>query len=555
MDFGIARLRDGGGNSQITQSGMIMGTPAYMAPEQAEGTEVSEQTDIYSLGIVLYEMLSGSVPFTAPTPAAVLMKQMQENPIPLRKRRQELPVAIERVVMQALMKNPAKRQRNVAEIAKYLRELEESSRGDTATKNRNGSRGWKIMGRGGPSAGSKKSGSNGHPQARKSGSAGNTPVKKSSGVGSFPVQRNSGGATPQVRQSGNVERPSPPPVEATVVLTGEGAPETMVLAGGTIVDGTQIFYSDEVAESKPSWITRKSIGAIVIVLAVTFTSAYFILSRTGSQNEVQPPPKMVLTINAEKSTLKPNDRTTLTVHARRSDGKIESVVDDVEWHSSNSSVAEVNSQGQVEARNEGSAEITVDYQGQHSDPFTLVVKKVEPPPPAAPTLVSVTVQQIKRELKPNERITLRAKGKYSDGNERELNHGIVWQSSDNRVITVDANGRALAHVAGDALVTASVDGITSTGIAFKIIKTPTVEQPGTKTLPTTPQGPRQPDKQGGSDFAERVRDGIRNARNSYEDGKYSDAIATADRVLAIDPQNGEAQSLKTKAVRASKVDR
>ena len=74
MDFGIARLRDAGAASRLTRADVIMGTPAYMAPEQAEGAEVSEQTDIYALGIVLYEMLSGSVPFKASTPSAVLVK-------------------------------------------------------------------------------------------------------------------------------------------------------------------------------------------------------------------------------------------------------------------------------------------------------------------------------------------------------------------------------------------------------------------------------------------------------------------------------------------------
>jgi serine/threonine protein kinase len=121
MDFGIARLRDADGASQLTQTGMIMGTPAYMAPEQAEGHAVSERTDIYALGIVLYEMLSGSVPFKASTPAALLIKQIQETPGPLRVLRGEIPPNIERVVMQALEKAPEKRRRDMGEVADSLR--------------------------------------------------------------------------------------------------------------------------------------------------------------------------------------------------------------------------------------------------------------------------------------------------------------------------------------------------------------------------------------------------------------------------------------------------
>jgi serine/threonine protein kinase len=121
MDFGIARLRDVAATSRLTRPDVIMGTPAYMAPEQAEGKETSERTDIYALGVVLYEMLSGEVPFKANTPAAVLLKQIQESPVPLRKLRREVPAEIERIVMQALEKKPEKRQRDMRDLVQGLR--------------------------------------------------------------------------------------------------------------------------------------------------------------------------------------------------------------------------------------------------------------------------------------------------------------------------------------------------------------------------------------------------------------------------------------------------
>lgn len=121
MDFGIARLRDVAATSRLTRPDVIMGTPAYMAPEQAEGKETSEKTDIYALGVVLYEMLSGEVPFKANTPAAVLLKQIQESPVPLRKLRREVPSEIERTVMQALEKKPEKRQHAMRDLVQSLR--------------------------------------------------------------------------------------------------------------------------------------------------------------------------------------------------------------------------------------------------------------------------------------------------------------------------------------------------------------------------------------------------------------------------------------------------
>ena len=115
MDFGIARLMDAEG-SGLTRTGMVMGTPAYMAPEQIEGGEITEQTDIYAFGIVLYELLTGRVPFTASSPRAVLTKHLQEAPVPLRTVRPEVPASVERVVMQALEKQPQARQRDMGEV-------------------------------------------------------------------------------------------------------------------------------------------------------------------------------------------------------------------------------------------------------------------------------------------------------------------------------------------------------------------------------------------------------------------------------------------------------
>jgi serine/threonine protein kinase len=99
-----------------------MGTPSYMAPEQIEGGgDVSERTDIYALGVVLYEMLTGGAPFRASTPGTVLVKQLREMPVPIRKLRGEVPAAVERVVMQALEKKPQRRQRDMDEVVQGLR--------------------------------------------------------------------------------------------------------------------------------------------------------------------------------------------------------------------------------------------------------------------------------------------------------------------------------------------------------------------------------------------------------------------------------------------------
>jgi ABC-type branched-subunit amino acid transport system substrate-binding protein len=105
-DFGIARAAQ---ETRLTSTGTIMGTPEYMSPEQAWGDEVGHETDLYSLAVVAYEILSGRVPFSGTTPHAVLYKQIHEPPPPIRDARPDLPAGVEMVLSRALDKEPGKR--------------------------------------------------------------------------------------------------------------------------------------------------------------------------------------------------------------------------------------------------------------------------------------------------------------------------------------------------------------------------------------------------------------------------------------------------------------
>ena len=117
-DFGIAKItsEEGGG----TTTGLIIGTPEYMSPEQAEGRAIGPQSDIYSLGIVFYEMLTGKVPFKADTPMATAIKHIKDDPPPLRRFCPKAPERLEKLVMKMLAKKPEQRWRTAGEIRVLL---------------------------------------------------------------------------------------------------------------------------------------------------------------------------------------------------------------------------------------------------------------------------------------------------------------------------------------------------------------------------------------------------------------------------------------------------
>jgi tetratricopeptide (TPR) repeat protein/predicted Ser/Thr protein kinase len=105
MDFGLARLS----GSEITRTGMVMGTPHYMSPEQVRGERADARSDVFALGCVFYELISGRKPFDADSMHSVLFKVMQEQPPPLRELAPELPPVLAQVVEAALDKDPTRR--------------------------------------------------------------------------------------------------------------------------------------------------------------------------------------------------------------------------------------------------------------------------------------------------------------------------------------------------------------------------------------------------------------------------------------------------------------
>ncbi|MCB8920543.1 MAG: protein kinase [Ardenticatenaceae bacterium] len=118
-DFGVARMLEG---MQLTGTGATIGTPDYMSPEQARGDAAGPTSDVYALGILLYEMLTGELPFTADTPIAVLLKHMQADPPSVLQKVPDLPTGLETVLMRSLTKTPHDRFPTAGQMAQALQE-------------------------------------------------------------------------------------------------------------------------------------------------------------------------------------------------------------------------------------------------------------------------------------------------------------------------------------------------------------------------------------------------------------------------------------------------
>jgi serine/threonine-protein kinase len=119
-DFGLAKLAQS--SERLTQLGASLGTPEYMSPEQASGDETDQRTDVYAIGAILYELLTGRVPFTGANALEIILQTMQAQPVSPRERNPEVPEPVAEIVLRALSKQPDERFAGMAELIAALEE-------------------------------------------------------------------------------------------------------------------------------------------------------------------------------------------------------------------------------------------------------------------------------------------------------------------------------------------------------------------------------------------------------------------------------------------------
>jgi serine/threonine-protein kinase len=129
MDFGLARCRTHAeGGSEFLERGLISGTLQYMAPEQAEGSYCTERTDLYNLGVVLYELCTGCLPLRGDSVMQLIRALALEIPRTVRDFTPAIPVELEALIMQMLAKDPARRPASAEEVERRLSDLQERLR-------------------------------------------------------------------------------------------------------------------------------------------------------------------------------------------------------------------------------------------------------------------------------------------------------------------------------------------------------------------------------------------------------------------------------------------
>jgi tRNA A-37 threonylcarbamoyl transferase component Bud32 len=130
-DFGIAKAAQEASVSQLTTEGMVVGTPQYMSPEQATGDKLDARSDIYSLGILLYQMLAGEPPFDGESAQSILMKQATADPAPIGDHRADVPAPLTAALDRMLAKDPGERYQTAEDVSRALVEAVPAAAGET----------------------------------------------------------------------------------------------------------------------------------------------------------------------------------------------------------------------------------------------------------------------------------------------------------------------------------------------------------------------------------------------------------------------------------------
>ena len=542
MDFGIARLREADAATRLTRAGSIMGTPAYMAPEQIEGKPISEQTDIYAFGIVLFEMLSNTLPFTAPTPAAVLIKHLKEAPVPLRKLRREIPAQLERIVTQALEKKPERRQAKMDDVAGSLRRVEQEFPAPAVK----------------PLTVTQPLESREAEWARQQ-TAARTELQATIAINNEDVAAFD--TSPKLGSQQHISENRQTPDE-----------DRSIFGQTTIASTIALTQPVEAISRKTAHWKWLFIAGGTLTIAILVAWAAITLYRQPSDENVakplrlaeseRPPAKTITSavISADTEELLLNERTALRLSAQYSDGTSEEIKDNVEWTSGDPTVLSFVAGGTAEARAVGKTQVSARYRGVAARPVDIrVIRPKSRDPVGAPRLVSLAIQAPHRDMSVSGRLALRVRGKYSDGKEIEVKT-VRWESSDTTIAAVNAKGEVLGQREGRVEVIARSGDVASEPVRLTIKAITQRQEPQTikgaqpsKSLVKKPEPNTAKVEQTAK--GAQSREHLKMARFHRERGEYAQAIAALEKAGKLDPRNTEVQGEMAITRRACNAER
>lgn len=535
-EFGLAQLRETEAVAKLTQAGTVLGSPEYMSPEQIDGRDTDERTDIYSLGIVIYEMLCKTTPFSAATPAAVWMKHLNDEPIAPTRLRPETPAELEQIILRALQKKPEQRWARMSELAEALRKTEQTPSQPSTSR----SVGKATLPNASPPAPAEMNSpatviidrTNPPPSLAKGESPNTEAPPHTVFMESIQANKNAAAA----------ERPAFEPER-----TGN---ETVML--------TQTI---DVSEHPGSNWKNLGIGAgaLLTVAGILWFVVYFEPPTVDQKsapvvNGVQPtvgndktaPRLAALSIDTEKTELTAGERTTLRITGQYDDGSRKLVTDPngVNWMSSNAAIATIDSQGIVEAKKIGRADLRARYLGLETAPLAIVIKAPTTTVGAETKLLALTIKAARQDLIVSDRLMLQATGRYSDNRQAELKTGIRWESSDREIASVSESGSVIGRKPGRVELVARFGAVASEPLTL-LVKAAPAKKP-TDARPT--QTPPVPKSINAADL-------LRTARGRLDRGEYSEALRELESASKIDPSNKEIQAAILDTKRACNAER
>jgi hypothetical protein len=347
-----------------------------------------------------------------------------------------------------------------------------------------------------------------------------------------------------------------------------GKPSTKVSGMDIFIETPEIERRRRVFPASKRWLLAACAGIASVSLLVGWqiwtsveqeNGAPVLPAQTGYVK--LPAPQLTgLAVSGERKEIKPSETVKLSVTANYSDGTQDYVKEGIEWASSNRSVASVSEQGEVKALRAGAASITAKTRGAVSPAWTVTVKAPDKAPESpvkaveAPKLVALNISSSRSELFTNEKIFVRAKGRYSDNSEKLLSDAVDWETSDRTIASINDDGELKTLRPGRVDIQARAGHLQSKPLSIVIKETQPSPPPETK--PTRPSGPPPVTPPVVSEQSKaQILAYTTRAKAFREQGNYSAALAELEKAKALDASNEEVRSEIEQTKRACNAEK